>query len=106
MGWDAVVKSGVKLADSITQTLQPYVTYSAWIGQDVFGNPRYTAAVRHRALVDTTVRKRRLPSGQEVSVRARVSFFRPMPSTVAPTVFTPAFAPTAFAHSAFATLVT
>lgn len=79
MGYDLTVRAGVKLADKIFDTLQPYVTYFAWWSDDVYGKPMYMPSVQLKALVDMTARRRRTSAGQEVSTKAEVTILRPMP---------------------------
>ncbi len=81
MGYDAILRSGIKIIDRQTQSLQPFVIYYAWLGQNEYGEPKYANPVSYRAIVDTTVRERRTSSGQIVSVKAKVFFPRPVPAT-------------------------
>jgi hypothetical protein len=79
MGYDLTIRAGVKLADKIFDSLQPYVMYSAWWSDDGYGKPMYLPSVKMKALVDMTARRRRTSAGQEVSVKAEVTILRPLP---------------------------
>ncbi len=78
MGFDTIIRNGVKLADKTLVSLQPYVTFQAWLGDDGYGKSIYTDAVQYRALVEPTHRRRRTAAGQELSVKATVTFLRPL----------------------------
>jgi hypothetical protein len=74
-----IVKAGVAIADSQTQSLQVPVTFEAWIGDDeVYSRPQYAAPVTMMALVEMKQRLIRLPNEEEILQRAMVTFLRPI----------------------------
>jgi len=52
MGLDAVVRSAVATAKSVTSDLQDDVTHEAWTGDGAYGAPTYAAGVSRPALVE------------------------------------------------------
>lgn len=78
MGLDAIVRSGVALANRITDSLQVDVTHEAWTGDDKYVKPTFAAAVTRSAIVEMRPRLRRLASGKEVMAYAVVTFLVPI----------------------------
>jgi len=79
MGLGDLVRSGLQIADQVTQDLQPEVLHEAWIGQDGYGNAAYAAAVARPAIVEQRLHQRVTSSGRLVLVQAYVAFIRPIP---------------------------
>lgn len=80
MSFRDLVVSGVALAKSLTQPLQPQVIVRRWIGQTEFGTDQYHADELYTALVEKKVQAVRGPGGQEVLARSYVAFLEPIPS--------------------------
>ena len=52
MGFDAIIRSAITVANSVTTSLQATVTHRAWIGEDGYRKPTYAAAVELTAVVE------------------------------------------------------
>jgi hypothetical protein len=75
MGFDALIRSGVALADSLTkQGLQATVSHEAWTGQNAYGEASYGAVVSRRAVVTDATTLVRDDKGDEVVARYRILF--------------------------------
>lgn len=100
MALNLVVRSGVALANKVLATLQPYVTYRAWLADDGYGNVTYADDVQYKAIVEMGPRRRRTQAGQEVSVKASVMFLFQLP-VVTTSVIGAGFQSGAFEGDAF-----
>lgn len=69
-----VLKAGVKVADSVTKTLQATVGYERCTAVDKFGHRTYAASVDLLAILDLRQRQVRSPEGVLVMARASVTF--------------------------------
>lgn len=78
MSLATILRSGVALTDSITDSLQVAVTHEAWSGLSSYGAPTFATGVSRDAIVDYGPRLIRDASGQEVPVRATVMILRPI----------------------------
>lgn len=78
MSLDALVRSVVATADTVTASLQATVQHAAYVSQDVYGTPTYATAVARRAVVDLTERPVRTVEGHERLSTATVIFPRPV----------------------------
>lgn len=74
-----VVRAGVAVAHTITQTLQVGVSLARWQGQYAFGAVTYAAATDYPALVEYKVRLHETASGKLVQTRAKVTFLTVIP---------------------------
>lgn len=80
MGLADIVRSGIAVANTLTETLQATVTHEAWIGNktDGYAGPRYAEGIARAALVDQTRKLRRLSNGEEVVQQASITFLTPI----------------------------
>jgi hypothetical protein len=67
-----VVRSGVKIADSVTKPLQALVTYHRFMGSDAYGEPVFATPVDLRAIVDYKSSQVRTPDGILTVSRASI----------------------------------
>jgi len=75
MGFDALIRNGVALADSLTkQGLQATVTHAAYASQNAYGEPTWGTPTSRRAVVSTTTERIRDDRGVEVLARYRILF--------------------------------
>ena len=81
MGLDAIVRSAVATANSVTASLQATVTHAAWIGNQGDGTGAFAAAVGRQAIVEYEERERTTPTGTETVTVPRVTFVQPIPAT-------------------------
>jgi hypothetical protein len=79
-----IIRSGVKVIDKVTRSLQANVTHQAWLGADEYGAPTYGSAVVRRALVDQQQHEHRTKSGELVATQAAVTFLDPIMPNGAP----------------------
>lgn len=84
MGLDSIVRSGIKIADNLTKTLQSTVTLKQWTGQLQNGDPTYAAPVVYQAIVEQKRQNMRTDSGELVKISATVLFIQPVPPHGAP----------------------
>jgi hypothetical protein len=54
------------------------VSYEAWIGADAYNKPTFDPPVVRKAIVQEGTRQIRTPGGEEIAVRACISFFEPI----------------------------
>lgn len=95
MSLNSIIRSGVRIADTITKSLQGTVMHSAWIGQDGFGRPIYgntvsgleirsdnpataDVAVGRQCVVELKQRIREI-QGRNVMTHAHLTFVGPIP---------------------------
>lgn len=69
-----IVRTGVKIANSVTDSLQSTVSFERCTGTDGFGAKTYAAAVSLKAIVDWKQQQVRTPEGQLTVTRASVLF--------------------------------
>lgn len=69
-----VLRTGVKLADTITKDLQATVTFNRYLSSGVSGGKTYGASVPMRAIVDWKQKQVRTPQGILSVSRASVTF--------------------------------
>lgn len=75
MGFDALIRSGIALADSLTrQGLQATVLHEAWASQNAYGEAAYAVGVSRRAVVADSTEMIRTDRGEERLARYRVLF--------------------------------
>lgn len=72
MGLLEVVRSGVKIADKATKSLQSFVTYERCTGQDAFGGRTYGSPVALRAIVEAKQHQLQTPQGQMIVAKTSV----------------------------------
>lgn len=74
MGFDAVIRAGVAVADALTkQGLQATVAHASHAGVNAYGEPTYSAPVNRRAVVADTRETIRTDEGAEVVARYRIT---------------------------------
>lgn len=78
MSLDALVRSGVAIAKSVTADLQVTVEHEAWTGVDGYAAPTYASAKKRQALVERTQRVIRTATGENQVARVRVLFLEPI----------------------------
>lgn len=69
-----VLRTGVRIADDVTKSVQSTVTYERYLSTDAYGTKTYGAGVSMKAIVDWTRRQVRTPSGVLSVSRATVTF--------------------------------
>lgn len=87
--FDTIVRSGIALADSLTESLQATVSHSANTGQDNFGADTYAAAISRDAIVEYKARQHQTGSGEIVQTQAKVVFLRPVTITARDKIILP-----------------
>lgn len=78
MGLDAIIRSGIATAKSVTADLQDEITIEAYIGQDKWGAPSYATGVSYDALVEHKQRLVRDFNGNEVTSATRLTVLQPI----------------------------
>lgn len=79
MSLSKLITSVVKIADGITASLQSTVTYEAWIGDGTtFSEPLYDTAIEMQAIVEILDKQVRSESGDDILLKASVTFLRPI----------------------------
>lgn len=78
MGLDALVRSGIAIAKSITGSLQADVVHAAWTGSGGDGAATYATGVVRPALIEYRSKLIRSTTGAEVMQRALVTFLEPI----------------------------
>jgi hypothetical protein len=78
MGFDDLVRDGIALATTLTSDLQDNVVLSRWTGVDGYNKPTYADPVTHPALIENKQRQIRLPGGEVIQSRTKVTFLHPM----------------------------
>jgi hypothetical protein len=76
MGLDAVLRSAVATAKSVTGGLQVVVSHAAWSSMNAYGEPTYAAAVSRNAIVEWKQRLVRTTDGSEVLSVATITFLQ------------------------------
>lgn len=77
-GFADLIRNGVALADSLTNSLQATVVHEAWTGNDGEGGYSYDDGIERLALVERKQRMRRNAQGEEVMSTHVVTFLRPI----------------------------
>lgn len=78
MSLATLVRSAVRIADAVTESLQPTVAHEAFASQDAFGKSTYATAVDRQAIVDLSEKPVRTIEGHERLSVARLTFPRPV----------------------------
>lgn len=78
MALDRIIRNGVALADRLTQSLQPEVTYEAWTGSDGYGGYTYAAPVQIPALIEKSNELVGDADGNEIRAENVISILRPI----------------------------
>jgi hypothetical protein len=73
-----LVRDAVKTADMLTTSLQPEVTHKKLSTKDLYGAVVGESLTKRKALVDQTFRQIRTTGGQMISIRATITFLRPV----------------------------
>ena len=76
MGLDALIRSAIATAKTITVDLQDTVTHAAYSSQDGYGKPTYASGVSRPAIVEKKARLFRTDGGQEIVSRHKVTFLQ------------------------------
>lgn len=76
MAFDDLIRSGVALADSLTDSLQVSVTHEAYTGINEFGESSYAAGVSRKAIVERKNRQRVTGDGRTILTSAQITFLR------------------------------
>jgi len=74
MSLAGTVRNAVKLIDTVVKSLEEDVQHQAWISADMFGKSTYAATVTRKALVEQTIKERRLADGRIVMTSAKITF--------------------------------
>jgi hypothetical protein len=74
---DALVRSGVALANTLTASLQAVVLVQSWLSQDALGTPGYGPVVATRALVEAKTRRLTAVDGREVLATTKLTLLEP-----------------------------
>lgn len=75
--FSAILRQGVSIANTVTDSLQVDVTYRAWTGQDGFGKPTFADAVTKSCILDSSPRIRTTTAGREYVQEAEAIFLEP-----------------------------
>jgi hypothetical protein len=76
MGFDALIRSGVALADKLTADLQPIVQYSSYTGQSGKGGSTYATAVPIHAIIEYGGFLRQTTDGKFIQTIAHITFLQ------------------------------
>lgn len=79
MSFDALIRQGLQLADSLTGSLQDTVMYEPWQGENRFGEPVYGQAHSIKALVERDAGLKHQYVGLEFKFKHLIYILRPMP---------------------------
>lgn len=78
MSFDALVRSALSMAHTLTESLQDTVSHEAYASQDGFGKPTFSSAVSRTAIVEKRTRKMVDATGREVLSTAKITFLQPV----------------------------
>ena len=78
MGLDAIIRSAITTAKTVTADLQASVTHEAYSGLDAYAKPTYSSGVTRKALVESKQRLIRTDDGREVLSQTKVTFLSPV----------------------------
>lgn len=78
MGLDAIIRSGLRVANQVTASLQATVTHERWKSVDGYGKPTYALAIDRTAIVEKTQRRMQTDTGETVMAKAKVTFLEPI----------------------------
>lgn len=74
MGLDAILRSGVAIAKSVTASLQSVVSHEVFSSEDEWSNPTYATALSRNAIVERRVKMIRTVDGREILSTMQVTF--------------------------------
>jgi len=77
MAFDSLIRSGIKLADKLTTSLQAKITLHAWISNDLSGDPIFADPIDLLAIVDYNTKQWNF-NGKVITVQAVITFPRPI----------------------------
>ena len=85
MPLDSILRKGVKIAHRVTKSIQGEVLHKHWVDQDTYGNEVYDPPEGRLllAVIDQEFKRKMLPDGQLVPVKATL-FFLNRPPAVGP----------------------
>lgn len=78
MGLDAIIRSALATAKSITADLQADVEHEAFVSIDAYNKATYDTAVTRKAVVEFKPRMVRNAAGEEVLSKANMMFVEPV----------------------------
>lgn len=79
MGYDSILRNGMKTLDAQTSSLQDVVEFYAWESSGDYGEPQYSAQpIIMPAIVEEKQMLRRLMNGTEVAQKASITVPRPI----------------------------
>jgi hypothetical protein len=79
MGFDALFRAALSVANTITADLQTTVAHERWSGTNSYGKPTYLTAVDRLAIIEKKQKRVAGPNGTEIVAHARVQFLAPIP---------------------------
>lgn len=88
MGFDGIIRNGVRLADRLTTSLQELVTWDRWTSADSYDKPTYNgggAGTTLRLVVDYDERAVRRADGTDINIVAKLIIPRAL-TAYSPTV--------------------
>lgn len=78
MGLADIVRSGIALANALTDSLQGTVSIERWTGQSNTGVPTYAAAFEVKAIVEPSKVWSKNPTGGDMFLTSKVSILQPL----------------------------
>lgn len=84
MAFDKILRSGVKIANRVTRSVQGNVLHRAWIAQDGLGKPIFDTepgeGTPRKAIVEKQMQRKVLPDGQMTAIEAVITFLDQIPT--------------------------
>ena len=78
MGLDALIRSAIGIAASVTSSLQVNVDHYAWTGTGTYSEPTYATAVVRPAVVEYRQRQKDTVDGQEIVQQTVITLIGPI----------------------------
>ncbi len=79
MNLATIVRNGVALAKTLTTSLQGTISIYPWESPNsTYGGPTYGTAVSIPAVIDESIRFRRMSDGQEILQKAEITILQPL----------------------------
>lgn len=80
MGFDAIIRKGISIANTLTASVQAEVVHFSFSSSDAYNKPTFSpaAGTKRKALVESVSTLMRRSNGQEVMSSARVTFLSPV----------------------------
>lgn len=73
MSLAGIIRTGVRIADKVTKSVQGDMVLEAWIGQSVTGLPTYASPVTIKCIEDDTQKTITTVSGQVITVMSTLT---------------------------------